>query len=971
MTERLLEIFQAEGKLEIVGGNQPFLLDDPESVWLLHHGHVEIFSVRIENQQPAGTRFHFCSVEASQLLFGMDLAAYGMGRGLLVVGMVNTRLFRLPLSRFRDAVSHDADLEGAVASIDGWVQSLSAGLGRDVRTRTEFMLDHENPQRVEGDKSFRSRKGVFWVSHEGGELVFLGMEDIPAGGSTQIFPMTEDTWFQTLEPVTITGFRTTRLLGQERLWTALNSFYATILKCERLNKRLAEVDEFNRLQDRFNAGRKAAQRSLEELASVFRELPPSEVFQVDDPLFNACNSVAQNLGIRLRPPRELVRGEVLHNPLGSIVKTSGIRIRKVALKDRWWVGEGGPLLVFREQGMAPLAALPTARDSYQLVDPKTGVSVVLTDSEAVTLNGFGYTFYRPFGDGLLTAKKILAFGMCGLRKDFTTLLLMGLAGGLLGVLPPMATGLLIDSIIPSARQGELWQIAIGLVLIALSMGVFEFTRGLALLRIEGKMDNNVQAAVIDRLFSLPVPFFRGFSSGDLADRANGISQIRQTISATVGNSIITNVFAIFNLLLLFYYDSTLALAAVVLIAITIGFTVACSTLQIRYQREIMQFQGRLSGQIFQFLDGISKLRVAGAEVLAFAKWAAQFADQKRVAVKSRSVTNRISVFNAGFPLISSAVIFGVVVYWGNEPRLSPGSFLGFSTAFSVFLGSMLAMILSLISALNVVPLFERIRPLLAAQPEISAEKVHPGELSGKIELSRISFRYTPDGPLVLKDLSLEIQPREFIAIVGPSGSGKSTLLRLFLGFDQPEAGAILYDGQELSELDVSVVRRQIGIVLQTSKLMSGNILFNIIGSLPLTQDDAWEAARMAGLEDDIKQLPMGMHTVVSTSSAVFSGGQQQRLMIARAIAFKPKILLFDEATSALDNRTQALVSESLEKLHATRVVIAHRLSTIINADRIYVMDKGQIVQMGSYKELLSQPGMFQDLARRQIVGEAE
>jgi ATP-binding cassette subfamily C protein len=532
-------------------------------------------------------------------------------------------------------------------------------------------------------------------------------------------------------------------------------------------------------------------------------------------------------------------------------------------------------------------------------------------------------------------------------------------------------GTLIDTIIPSARQGQLWQMTAGLCLIALSIGIFEFTRGIALLRIEGKMDNNVQAAVIDRLFSLPVPFFRGYSSGDLADRANGISQIRQIISTTVGNSIVSNIFAIFNLFLLFYYDLKLALVAVVLIAITILVTVICSILQVGYQRQIMQIQGRLSGQVFQFLEGLSKLRVAGAEMLAFSKWAIQFADQKRVAIKSRSVTNRISVFNAGFPVISTAVIFGTVVYLSGQPHMSPGSFLAFSAAFSVFLASMLALILSFISALNIVPLFERVRPLLIAQPEISAVKIHPGELSGRIELSRVSFRYTSDGPLVLKEVSLEIKPREFIAIVGASGSGKSTLLRLFLGFDQPEAGAVLFDGQELNELDVSVVRRQVGIVLQTSKLMAGNILFNIIGSLPLTQQDAWDAARMAGIEEDIKQLPMGMHTVVSTSSAVFSGGQQQRLMIARAIAFKPKILLFDEATSALDNRTQALVSESLEKLHATRVVIAHRLSTIINADRIYVMDKGQIVQMGTYQELLAQPGMFQDLARRQIVGEAE
>jgi NHLM bacteriocin system ABC transporter ATP-binding protein len=971
MTDRLQEIFQADGKLEIVGGNQPFVLDDPESVWLLQHGHIELFSVQIENNQPVGTRHHFCSVESGQLLFGMDLATYGVGRGLLAVGMVNTRLLRLPAGCFRQAAMDDPDRDGAAACVDQWVQALSNGIGRDIHTRTDFMLDHENPLRVEGDKSFRSRKGVFWIAHEGADLVFLGMEDIPARGSEAFFPMDEATWFQTLEPVTITGSRTAGLLGQERLWSALSTFYATILKCERVNKGLAKVDEYNRLQDRFAAGRKAAHRSLEDLASVFQARPAIDSSTVDDPLFNACRIVAKYRDIHLRAPRELLKGEALRDPLGSIAKTSGIRIRKVALNGWWWREEGDSFLVYAGDAMTPMAAVPAGQNSYALIDPKTNTSTPLTDSVAASLHENGYTFYRSFGENVMTARKVFAFGTHGLGKDFTTLLLMGLSGGLLGMLPPMATALLFDSIIPSAQQSQLWQITFGLVLIALGIGIFEFTRGVALLRIEGKMDYNVQAAVLDRLFSLPIPFFRQFSSGDLADRANGISQIRQMISTTVGNSIINNVFAIFNLFLLFYYDSRLALVGVGLILITGLFTVSCSVLQIRYQRQIMEKQGRISGQIFQFLNGITKLRVAGAEVLAFSKWATEFAAQKRVAVKSRKVTNRISVFNAGFPVLSSAVFFWVAAYWSGESQLTPGSFLAFFAAFTVFLGSMLAMILSIISALNVVPLFERIRPLLIAQPENSNERIHPAELSGRIELSRISFRYTPDGPLILKDLSFEIKPREFIAIVGPSGSGKSTLLRLFLGFDQPEAGAVLYDGQELNELDISVVRRQIGIVLQTSKLMAGNILFNIIGSLPLTQADAWEAARMAGLEEDIKRLPMGMHTMVSTGSAVFSGGQQQRLMIARAIAFKPKILLFDEATSALDNRTQALVSESLEKLHATRVVIAHRLSTIINADRIYVMDKGQIVQMGNYKELLAQPGMFQDLAKRQIVGEAE
>ena len=244
---------------------------------------------------------------------------------------------------------------------------------------------------------------------------------------------------------------------------------------------------------------------------------------------------------------------------------------------------------------------------------------------------------------------------------------------------------------------------------------------------------------------------------------------------------------------------------------------------------------------------------------------------------------------------------------------------------------------------------------------------HPGELRGCVEISHIHFRYAPDTPLVLRDVSLSVRPGDFVAIIGPSGSGKSSLFRLLLRFEQPESGAIYYDGQDLAGLDVQVVRQQMGVVIQNARLASGSVLMNIIGSSPLDIDHAWEAAASAGLADDIRAMPMGMHTIVSEGGANLSGGQRQRLLIARAIARKPHIFLFDEATSALDNRTQAVISRSLESLQSTRIVIAHRLSTIMNASRIFVMERGVVVQSGSHTELASQSGLFRELAKRQLV----
>jgi ATP-binding cassette subfamily C protein len=608
-----------------------------------------------------------------------------------------------------------------------------------------------------------------------------------------------------------------------------------------------------------------------------------------------------------------------------------------------------------------------------LINPADGSRRALDHALAARLEPAGHAFHRPFTDAAFSFWELLRFGARGLQKDFLLLCLMGVCGGILATLPAMAIGQIFDHIVPEAERLKLLQLTAGLVVLAVSAGIFDFIRGIASLRIEGRLDQELQSALIDRLLKLPVPFFRDYSSGDLAERAMSLNQIRLVASTTVVNAVLGNAFAGFNVVLLFYYDAKLAAAAVATLLVALGFTLAIGLVQLVDERQMAAVQGKLSGMVLQFLTGITKLRVAGAEPLAFSAWASQFARQKDLSFRARRLTNRLHVFNAAFPVLSSALIFHLVTRWSGANPLSTGDFLAFTAAFSGFGAPMMTMTAAALTALNVVPLFDRLRPLLQARPEVTDAKLDPGALSGGIELSHLSFRYRPDAPLVLQDVSLRARPGEFIAIVGPSGSGKSTLMRLLLGFDIPENGVIQFDGQNLAELDVAAVRRQIGVVMQSSKLMAGSILSNIAGSTLLTEEDAWRAARLAGLAEDIEAMPMGMHTVIPAGGGVLSGGQQQRLMIARAIVFQPRILLFDEATSALDNRTQAIVSVSLEKLQATRVVIAHRLSTIVNADRIFVLEAGRIVQNGTYQELLQQPGLFSDLARRQLldVGELE
>ena len=553
----------------------------------------------------------------------------------------------------------------------------------------------------------------------------------------------------------------------------------------------------------------------------------------------------------------------------------------------------------------------------------------------------------------------------GLGRDIAVLIILGLLGGLLGLLGPIATGIIFDTLVPSADRPRLMQMMLGLIVAAIAGGIFEVTRAIASLRISGKVDSTLQSATWDRLLTLPVPFFRSYTSGDLAMRANAINSIQQVLTGVVISTVLAAVFSLASLGLMFYYEIRLSLTALVLVAIVVIVTGIASYLQLRRQRLLLRLQGLIAGIVFQLINGIDKLRVAGAEPRAFARWARRFAEQRSATFRARRNAYSVGVFNAGFAPVASLVLYFTIAFWPH-PGFDTGTFLSFNAAFGQFMAAVLAMAGAITESIAVIPLYERARPILRALPEVDEVKIDPGPLTGSIEVNHVSFRYREDGPMVLHELSLSIARGEFVALVGPSGAGKTTLLRMLLGFELPAPGTIFFDGQDIAGLDVRAVRRQIGVVLQNGKLLWGSIFQNIVGAAPLSIDDAWDAARAAGLDADISAMPMGMQTFIGEGASTLSGGQRQRLMIARAIVNKPRIILFDEATSSLDNETQSVVSQSLAQLNVTRVVIAQRLSTVMKADKIYVIDSGRVVESGSYQALMAANGMFATLASRQL-----
>jgi NHLM bacteriocin system ABC transporter ATP-binding protein len=487
-----------------------------------------------------------------------------------------------------------------------------------------------------------------------------------------------------------------------------------------------------------------------------------------------------------------------------------------------------------------------------------------------------------------------------------------------------------------------------------------------MLRLESRLDWVLQAAIVDRLLRMPAAFFRSFSAGDLADRTLGIEAVRMIITGRAIRGFLALVSCLFSFAVMLYLDIRLGMLAAALAMLRVAMVMAISLARLSNERESLHLQGWLEGLVLQFLSGVGKLRIANATMHALAIWVERFAEQKRHFIASQRAGNLQKSLEAAFPALATLLIFALAENVSSL-RHDLGTFLAFYAAFGLSLAAVGEWALAIGELLVAIPRIERLKPIIATATEISDDRKSVGDISGSIEFANVSFRYGGNGPPILDDVSVSVGKGEYLAIVGPSGSGKSTLFRLLLGFEKPESGVIFVDGKSLETIDLGLLRRQVGVVLQNSRLASGSIYENICGAAQLSIDQAWEIARLAGLDRDLEAMPMGMQTLVAEGVNTLSGGQRQRLLIARALAHRPRLLLMDEATSALDNRSQAVVSDSISRLNLTRIVIAHRLSTVQSADRIVVLGGGRIVQTGTFAELMAQPGLFADFAERQLI----
>ncbi|MCR5788785.1 MAG: NHLP bacteriocin export ABC transporter permease/ATPase subunit [Lachnospiraceae bacterium] len=691
-----------------------------------------------------------------------------------------------------------------------------------------------------------------------------------------------------------------------------------------------------------------------------------QIRETGNALYDAVAVLCQAEKIDLSPLEKIEESNGRRFDIHDMARVSRFAVRQVALEERWFRHDCGSFLAFAGDRKHPVALLPKGPSRYVLFDPKRGTYEKVTREMAETLMPTAYMLYRPFPDRAISAGDLVSFGLQKVySSDIVRLVMMSVFGVLIGMLIPYINEQAYDRFIPLGDAPGFIRLSGLLLACALGGLSFSIVKNLSVFRSLNTMKYAVQSAVFDRLFKLPESFYREYDAAMLGIRAMEVTNIFSVLASGLVNTALSVLFSLLYLFQMFSYAADMALSALILMAGVIAIVSWIGLMHRKVLRTMPVEMGEEDSAMFQFVKGISKLRMAGAEDRALDRYMDKLVRSTQFSGAGKKLHNVIKALTAGLP-----TVFSMVFYWlagRHNTGLSIGAFSAFCASFGAFSAAAFTLLESCLDLNEIRISYGYARPILETLPEISDDVGMPEELTGEIEISSITFAYDKTQEPVLKDLSLHVKPGEYVGIVGPSGCGKSTLLKLLLGFEKPQIGRIYYDNQELDGLDKRELRKKLGVVLQDGGLISGSIYENITITSPgVKKERVEETVRDVGLEEDIRNMPMGLHTIVSEEAETISGGQKQRILIARAMAARPKIIFLDEATSALDNAAQAQVVETLERLQATKVVIAHRLSTVVNCDRIIVMDHGSIKEEGTYKELMARKGMFYELAIRQI-----
>ncbi len=977
-----LHAFFLKGEGIVVEGNTHFILDDPTSIYWMEEEEGDLFM--FSPQDKSFIPQFLLDVAPGDLLLPAPLAKEAKSYSLFFVSSRRARLRKISLQMVREEIQRsDASAQAIALLLDKWVLHLISYFvsPEEGESADYYFKPKEKVEAKEGTKlalthtlAPEEKNRVTWLQIKKGSATLSGESLYTFSAEKNLlYPFSFAHSLQVQSDLEMeTGFTNDFLKSAfDQSFSSIAYFHLRIFDrlCEKRAKGLEEAVE--KMQKKKRLEEERYQEAFYKLGSVLNDKISIPSAHEGTPLYKACDLVCQDLKIQIQMP-PLSENDDEDKQVRQIAAHNEIYLRKITLSPEWWRGANGPILAFWKEGGA--VALLQRKKGYELVDPSTKMHVPLAVAIS-SLSDKAYVFYEGF------PKKVIKFidfikGCYKYNlKDFLLIFTVALLGGILNMFLPFAMKTLFDTLNFGKDLNLLSQLTMGLLIITFSSSLFLLVKNFTIQRIQGIAKNQLETSLWARLLDLPASFFRKNPSGNLMNYAATLQGMRADMVTNATKLVIDGVYCFFYLLQMFIYSGKLSFIGLGGVFLAALIYAVCITIQVRLTDKVVDLSSRIQGVVVQIITGIAKIRVAGAESRFFGIWGHLFAEKKRLNIKIQYANAVQSLVFRLFPLLLTVVLFSVAIslFKGHfsfnlaQPMtgMSMGTFLGFSTAFNLFVMAALEIFETLFSQSLAIPYWKKAKFILQEPLEKPGEKMQPAKLKGAVALEHISFRYDKEGEWILQDISMVANPGEMIGIVGPSGCGKSTLVRLLLGFETPDQGEVLYDELALQDLDLRSVRKQIGTVLQNAGILSGSIYENIVGAGSYTVEEIERALMLSGFEEDLLKLPMGLNTVMPMGGTTVSGGQRQRLYLARALVSSPKILILDEATSALDNKTQELVSANLDSINVTRIVIAHRLSTIQHADRIYVLDRGRIIETGTFHELAAQKGLFADMLKRQ------
>jgi len=972
-----IEELLKQSQREEIFPNTRHLLIETEMIWLVGSPGGDVFAWEYDNEQ--FIPYYLQDMGPGDLIFGSTPEMKFKAQTFFFISSKPSILYKIPLKQFRDCLNHHQEVNIWFADkLEKWAGRLLSFFATSAipSSVSEFALndptDLEPGQmaRLQTPLTPEKKLRLSWVECISGSIKVAGNSTLVLNGPSSFFyPLSFFLWIEAEEKAKVIAYPTMDVLSKDKLWKSLAQFHQALFHFFEIEKE-KELTQANERTEKKRINEAATDKeSIFTLGSLLEKKLAYAPLQEGDSLFKACDLIGQVLKVKMIAPSHKL--PTFDEQVQEIATLSGLYQRRISLKGEWWKVADFPLLAFYGADKKPVALINNSPTEFEFIDPQTLHREKVTAVNASHFDTTAYIFHIPFMEEKITFFKLMRFTFKDFFKESYILLIIAFFTGMINLYLPFAMKTLFESLTATANINLLMQLTIGLVLSAICLGFFTISKNFALQRLHGLSNNRLLLGLWGRVLNLPPSYFRKKSAGELLGEFNSIAAVTSTINEVLPAAVFSFIYTFLYFIQMLIFS--LSLSFVVLFAIFVPLIIyaACISGMLNLFKTITDLSSNIQGFVIQLIGGLSKIRVAGAESRFFKIWSHLFSEKKRLYLRYQKLQSITQITHILFPLIATITIYAFTIAFfkkqklGGTETLTTGDFVGFAAAFALFTSSALDVLDTIYSGLRIRPFWQSAQTLREQPLEKSLEKERAPPLKGKVVIDHASFRYNPEDDLTLQGVKIEAHAGEMIGIIGPSGSGKSTLVRLLLGFEIPESGAIYYDDKSLEDLDPRSIRSQIGTVLQNATLIAGSIYDNIVGSATYSEDAIEKAIRFSGFEDDLAALPMGLNTIIPMGGGSFSGGQKQRLLLARALVFSPKILILDEATSALDNKTQEFVTKHLNTLRVTRIVIAHRLSTIQNADRIYVIEKGQVVQVGTFKELSEQEGLFSSMLKRQ------